>query len=1025
MAAYGAVVSLLDTVNNTILARPDDLQLQSLHEKVSFLLDFLEKCTSLRTTNQSAQQSLETRIRAVAYVAEDVVESKITGKAAYPAQDPSQIRDSADHLTESQTNVWDEYPIFPLSHLAHLLIYILIARLFDATVQKLIMVVVIQFIFPVSPFTVRTLTPVTFQNLMFVLAQVLVPLTVQILFPLCMLNFVTVVVTELMRLALLKGVSLTAPYLKPGEILIRAWFNLDDRAGQVSSSEADDSELLGIMEEIDSITKDVIEIENVNGADDRRPTRNILSARSSSSAARGDLSVGSEKNVVVGLERDLEDINERLVDSSPELKIISIVGMGGIGKTTLARQVYGDSYIYYHFDTRAWVTVSQEYSLRQVLVGLLDSAKILTEKMYEKREEELAEYLYKSLKGRRFLIVMDDIWDMEIWDAVRRYFPNDCNGSCVLLTTRLSDVALYADSLSPLHKMQFLKEGESWNLLCKKVFGEKECPHELEGIGKEIARNCGGLPLAIVVIGGLLSKESRREEYWRSLAKNLSSIVTKDDEQCLEILGLSYNRLPHRLRPCFLYMAAFPEDYEIPVLKLIRLWVAEGFLKPDGSKSLEKLAEEYLDDLIERNLILVCKRSADGKIRTCNIHDLLRNLCLRNAQKENFLYVVKYDEDVLQQDVNVTPRRLSIHPNLLSIQSEILYNREIHNSTAHSLLCTGARLIYPSRVYLGYKLLRVLDLIVVRFFHFPAEITMLVNLRYLAFTYNEALPPSIAKLWNLQTLVYHNWTFGKCPIFPVEICMMPKLRHLCVTPCSLPVPQNVQMFFLGNLQTLSEVRNLRCRDDILKRIPNLKQLGISYDVSPTGEWSEYQLEALVNLHQLETLKLVVKYSSHASESVNPPKLAFPERLKRLTLAGCGIPWSSMMIVGALPNLEVLKLRKNACKGSEWEPVEEQFCQLKHLLLEEVDLVQWGANEAHFPRLQRLIIRSCYKLKEIPSCIGEIPTLEMIELVDCHHSAVTCAEKIQEEQESMGNEELKVRIDLRRYFKNKFYSKIFH
>ncbi|KAL0342835.1 UNVERIFIED_CONTAM: putative late blight resistance proteinR1B-16 [Sesamum calycinum] len=645
--------------------------------------------------------------------------------------------------------------------------------------------------------------------------------------------------------------------------------------------------------------------------------------------------------------------------------------------------------------------------------------------MYDKREEELADYLYKSLVGRRYLIVMDDIWDTEIWDAVRRFFPDDCNGSRILLTTRLSDVALYADSFSPLHKMQFLKEGESWNLLCKKVFGEKDCPPELEDVGKAIARNCGGLPLAIVVIGGLLSKESRRQEYWRNLAENLSSIVTKDDDKCLEILGLSYNRLPQRLRACFLYMAVFPEDYEIPVAKLIRLWAAEGFLKPNASKSLEDLAEEYLDDLIERNLILVSKRSANGKIRTCNIHDLLRNLCSRNAQQENFLYVVKCNDDVLQRGVYITPRRLSIHPHLLSIQSQILYESEIHNSGAHSLLCTGARLIYPSRVYLGYKLLRVLDLIIVRFFHFPAEITKLVYLRYLAFTYNEALPPSIAELWNLQTLVYHNWTFGKCPVFPVEIWMMPKLRHLCMTPCRLPVPQNVQMLVLGNLQTLSEVRNLRCSDDIFKRIPNLKELGISYEVSPSVNWSKYKLEALVNLHQLETLKLLFKYSSHASEIVNPPKLAFPEKLKRLTLAGCGIPWSCMTIVGALPNLEVLKLRKNACQGIKWEPVDGQFCQLKHLLLEEVDLVVWGANEAHFPRLQRLIIRSCYKLKEIPSGIGEIPTLELIELVDCHHSAVTSAEQIQEEQEGMGNEELRVRIDLRRYFKNKFYSKIFH
>ncbi|KAK4437200.1 putative late blight resistance proteinR1A-10 [Sesamum alatum] len=1125
MAAYGAVVSL-QQILTTILDQPADgrqisfnrFQLQSLQEKVSFLLDFLEDSSSHKANNQSAQESLEIKIRDVAYAAEDVLESKIREKA-YPVEDQSQIQDWADDdedesqiqdapnvvedLTESQTpsELRDQDPL-PGYWVVLLVIFVLVGGLIPAAIQK-VMVILIQLILPVikvRPFTLRALAPVCSQSMTFVVVQVLIPFTVKICWPLFILNFVAVLVQVMVHVSVLKGVSFVAPYVQLVETLVRTWFSriqqvlpvkrkLDDQTGQASlsakddtekedqgqvslsakndseqedqgqvslsakddteqedqgqvslsakddseqedrgqvslsvkdDSEQEDQELLRLMEDIISITKEVIKIKDESGADDLGPMRNIPSAGSSSI---GNYSIGSGKNVVVGFESDLQEMRTRLTGSSSKREVVSIVGMGGIGKTTLARQAYDDSYIVYHFDTRAWVAVSQEYSLRQVLVGLLDSAKILTENMYEKREEELADYLYKSLIGRRYLIVMDDIWDTEIWDAVRRYFPDDRNGSRILLTTRLSDVALYADSFSPLHKMQFLKEDESWNLLCKKVFGEKDCPRELEDIGKAIARNCGGLPLAIVVIGGLLSKE-RRQEYWRNLAGNLSSIVTKDDEQCLEILGLSYNRLPHRLRACFLYMAVFPEDYEIPVPKLIRLWAAEGFLKPDASKSLEDLAEEYLDDLIERNLILVSKRSANGKIRTCNIHDLLRNLCLRNSQKENFLYVVKYYDDVLQQDVNITPRRLSIHPHFLSIQSEILYNSEVHNSSAHSLLCTGARLIYPSRVYLGYRLLRVLDLIIVRFFHFPAEVTTLVNLRYLAFTYNEALPTSIARLQNLQTLVYHNWTFGKCPIFPVEIWMMPKLRHLCFTPCSMPVPQNVQMLVLGNLQTLTEVRNLRCSDDIRKRIPNLKELGISYDVSPAVEWSEYQLEALANLHQLETLKLVVKYS-RPSVIVNPPMLAFPEKLKRLTLAGCGIPWSSMTIVGALPNLEVLKLRKNSCRGIEWEPVEWQFCQLKHLLLEEVDLVRWGANEAHFPRLQRLIIRSCYKLKEISSCIGEIPTLEMIELVDCHPSAVTCAEKIQEEQESMGNKELKVRIDLRRYFKNKFYSKIFH
>ncbi|KAL0417025.1 UNVERIFIED_CONTAM: putative late blight resistance proteinR1A-10 [Sesamum latifolium] len=962
MAAYSSLVSLSQTLD-TILAGelPISLighHLEYLREKVSFLQQFLEN--SLRKTgDQAAAASLEDKIRDVAFEAEDLIESCASGI-----------------VPESETNVLVPEP---------------------ATNRRVRA-------FP-KPETRRYQDQDFLRTFLFlVLKNVVIYILAQILLHFAVKEFVSVaqrqVMLDAVQILMYVAFVLSLTYSSSKnavEVRIRPASprqSLSNNAVEVRTRP--DEDLYKIIEMVGSIVQEVIKIKGGNGTDDNKQTRNPSSVGSSSV---DDYSVGGGKNVVVGFESDLEEMRTRLTGASSKREIVSIVGMGGIGKTTLARQAFDDSYIVSHFDTRAWVTVSQEYSLRQVLIGLLDSANILTEKMYDKREEELADCLYKSLIGRRYLIVMDDMWDTEIWDAVRRFFPDDCNGSRALLTTRLMDVALYADSFSPLHKMQFLKEGASWNLLCKKVFGGKECPSELEDIGKAIARNCGGLPLAIVVIGGLLSKESRKEEYWRTLAENLSSIVTEDDEQCLEILGLSYNRLPHHLRACFLYMAVFPEDYEIPVPKLIRLWAAEGFLKLVAFKSMETLAEEYLDDLIERNLILVSKRSANGKIRTCNIHDLLRNLCLRTAEKENFLHVVKNNNDVLPH-TSITPRRFSIHLHLLSIQSEVLSQSKTHNSRARSLLCTGAHLIYTPHVYFGYRLLRVLDLIIVRFFHFPAEITKLVNLRYLALTYNEALPPSVAELLNLQTLVYHNWTFGKCPFLPVEIWMMPKLRHLCVTPSGLSVPNNVQLLGLGDLQTLSEVRNLRCSDDILRRIPNLKELGISYDVSPTVEWSEYQLEALVNLHQLEKLKLLFKFSSHASKIINPPMLAFPEKLRELTLAGCGIPWTSMTIVGELPNLEVLKLRRNACRGTNWEPVEGQFPQLKHLLLEEIDLVQWEANEAHFPRLQRLIMRSCYKLKEIPSGIGEISTLQLIKLVDCHPSAVSSALRIQDEQDSM-------------------------
>lgn len=150
------------------------------------------------------------------------------------------------------------------------------------------------------------------------------------------------------------------------------------------------------------------------------------------------------------------------------------------------------------------------------------------------------------------------------------------------------------------------------------------CPLELESIGREIAMSCRGLPLAIVVTGGLLYKEIQIKA-WRAVAEKIRKSELQDiKEQCLEILGLSYNHLSHHLRPCFLYMGVFLANCEILISRLINLF-AEGFLKPCASKTLEDVAEGYLKDFIDRNLVKICKMRCNGKIRTCSMHDLQRH----------------------------------------------------------------------------------------------------------------------------------------------------------------------------------------------------------------------------------------------------------------------------------------------------------------------------------------------------------------------------------------------------------------
>ncbi|GER53701.1 disease resistance protein RGH3 [Striga asiatica] len=220
--------------------------------------------------------------------------------------------------------------------------------------------------------------------------------------------------------------------------------------------------------------------------------------------------------------------------------------------------------------------------------------------------EELGQNLYQSLYGQRYLIVMDDIWGTDAWDKVKRFFPVNNNGSKVLITTRPSNLALQLDG-PDYYQMPFMKVGESWNLLRRCVFQEQGCPLELEDIGKDIAKNCRGLPLSIVVIGGLLAKSEHTQEKWLHVLENLRSIVNlEDDQSCFKILKLSYNQLPVHLKPCFLYMGMFPEDRRIHVPTLLKLWVDEGFVKPVAGKRLKTVAREvYLHDLVLRNLILV------------------------------------------------------------------------------------------------------------------------------------------------------------------------------------------------------------------------------------------------------------------------------------------------------------------------------------------------------------------------------------------------------------------------------------
>ncbi|KAL0356099.1 UNVERIFIED_CONTAM: putative disease resistance RPP8-like protein 2 [Sesamum radiatum] len=714
-----------------------------------------------------------------------------------------------------------------------------------------------------------------------------------------------------------------------------------------------------VVEKIDSITKGLTKMEEEwSDVLEQKPIASLLP---SSSAP-----LSSGKNIMVGFDEYLLRIMDELTRDDSNLLILPIVGMG----------------------------VSQEYSEKEILLGLLNI------KMDHERGEtvgELGQKFCQNLFGRRYLIVVDDVWSTNVWDGLKAFFPNNRNGSRVLVTTRLLDVARSLASHDYYLTINFLDEDKSWNLLCDKVFAQEECPYpELEKIGKSIAKGCNGLPIAIVVIGGLLAKSNMTQEYWEFIVKNLTSLSnSEDDEHCSRVLSLSYNHLPIHLKPCFLYWKIFPEDHRTSHSDLIQLWLAEGFLKPVNGKTLEEAAEEYLKELIDRNLILVIDQGLEYPPQLV-MHDLLRDLCLREYEKQHFILVPRIQHVIFAKD---GIDKCFICCNKSTLESVDLLEVNVTSqstSLASLLVCETCK-----NMYSGLTRLRVVRMKYFQYTNFeslhPTRLRCLkiLNGVKLVFPTSSAIFPL---LWNLQILSTQNFK-----VLPYEIWDMRQLRHITSMSLTLPDPVVAQdCAILENLQTLTHVVGFRCTDEVIKRIPNLKKLHIS-NIQSDVEWSNYCLYNLARLRKLECLKL-------KAQNLLAEHIAFPSSLKELELYGCQIPWEHMTVIGSLPNLKELCLFGYAFEGPAWNPVEGEFLRLEKLMIDKSNLVWWRAENIHFPSLKLLWLSYMYNLEEIPLSIGDIATMQKIELHGCKESANDSAKQIAEEQYNNGNESLQIYVD---------------
>lgn len=714
---------------------------------------------------------------------------------------------------------------------------------------------------------------------------------------------------------------------------------------------------------------------------------------------------------LVGISEPREQIISWLVEGKSDLQAISVVGMGGLGKTTIVRKVYDDERVKAFFASHAWITVTQSFTeevlLRRIISQLFDEIhETLPARLETMEIIQLISTLRQFLEHKRYIIVFDDVWDIHAWNCLKLALPNDHCGSRVLVTTRIGDVGLNCrEACGHVYQLEPLPPAVAWSLFCKKAFRSipgAACPPELHVISQEIVKVCQGLPLAIVTLAGLLSKKNSVLE-WTTLHDNLHAELANNPklETIRGILQLSYNDLPHHLKSCFLYFSIFPKELSVSRITLIRLWMAEGFIESDQGESMERVATEYLDDLIDRNMVEVAEHYDYGRVRSCRVHDFFRELIVFKSKEENF------STSLIRQGSQAqgTIRRLSTN----SLGEPLLQSKDLSHLRAIFVFGQNASTITSQvNLFSRLKLLKILDLRRAPIESCPFEFGNLPHLRYLSFRHTriKKLPKSLGKLKNLETLDLKGTYVTE---LPKTILNLQRLRHLLAyryyTDDEPPLYHVVGVKLpkgIGAFRELQKLAYLEMNQDgsIIKELGNLTQLKRLAIVKLRREDGANVCSSLEKMKQLKSFSASSLHMGeflHLEALKSPPpfleRLYFRGPLKSLpnwisslnSLVSLRLRWSrlpeySLGILEALPNLLELIL-VHAYVGAELFFHKGGFQRLKVLDLEQLDRLNFVILDGAMPNLQIMYIRSCAQLKMVPRGIEELIHLRELHLFD--------------------------------------------
>ncbi|KAL5980732.1 hypothetical protein ACLOJK_028642 [Asimina triloba] len=759
-------------------------------------------------------------------------------------------------------------------------------------------------------------------------------------------------------------------------------------------------------------------------------------------------SVRDESSEVLGRDNDGEQIICFLLsDDSDKRKfsVIAIVGMGGVGKTTLAQVVYNDRRVTENFELRAWVCVSEDFDVKRLTKEIITS---ISKNSCDLSDiDSLQCSLRHKLDGKKFLLVLDDVWSENDgdWERLRTPFTFGAKGSKIVVTTR-SEAVSNAMEAATTHNLKCLSEKDCRSVFVNQAFndGNANAYPELLKIGEELVNKCGGLPLAAKALGGLLSSKRQAKE-WENILKSPMWSWRGPARNILPALRLSYEYLPAHLKRCFTFCSVFPKDYEFEEKELILLWVAHGFIRPEEEKQIEDTASEYFNDLLLRSIFQLYV--VDGIVKYYKMHDLVHDLAQFMSSDE----CVQMEHGKLR-----SVRGKTQHLSYSVSQGEIINFESFYESKGlRTFLLKDDTVKFeyekvPHDMFERLRSIRVLDLSWSNITELPNPIGNLKHLRYLNLSHTsmKELPESICSIYNLQTLLLSGCR--NLVRLPNDMRKLTNMRHLDLEECwkieSMP-PQIGRLTFLqtlplfvvgrereGGIAELKELTDLRGKLEI-KKLENVTEAvdaeqanltnkpfidHLSLKWSKDRDWStqdegleEELVEGLQPHPSLKILKLDGYMGTHFPSWMMKMDTCL-SNLTDLYLLNCRrceglnvLPSLSLLALGGvvserllnsvscLTSLSHLEIRSMSSLTSMPRGMLQALTQLESLTIFDCDQLVTLEDEVLSSTLKRLEFSFCRNLKSLPRK-GLPSSLERLEILQCPVLRERCLKDVGED-----------------------------